>query len=566
MIFVAIASTLIADPSTPAARAESPPPRANVAIMSQTGLVAADHPLASAVGASVLSQGGSAADAGVATLLTLGVVNPFASGLGGGGFCVYRAPDGATAAFDFRELAPAAARPDMFSSRAKKDPRASTEGGLAVAVPGEAAGLWALHKRFGALPWAQAVEPARQVAAQGFHAGTLLPSRIDAKADDLRRFPALQAALRHADGSRIKRGDWLVRPALAQTLERLRDGGPEAFYTGPIASAIVRAVKAAGGQLTAKDLATYKITERAPLVGTYRGYTLITMPPPSSGGVAILQILKILEGWELRTMGRSPRAMHLIVEAMKHAFADRARWLGDPDQVKVPVERLTSEAYAASLRAKIDEAKTGEPQDYGSAPPPPDDAGTSHVSIVDAAGGMLACTSTVNTSFGSLVYVPEVGIVMNNEMDDFSSPNTPNAFGLVGSAQNAPGPGKRPLSSMSPTLVLEGDQPKMVAGASGGPTIITGTLMAIIAALDWQESPADAVVSGRVHHQWMPHRASVEDEEVAKELRARGHEVKVGPAFSSVQIIVKIGGGWVGVSDPRKNGRPAAASAQGRRP
>jgi gamma-glutamyltranspeptidase / glutathione hydrolase len=533
--------------------------------MSQSGVVAADHPLASAVGAQILSQGGSAADAGVATILTLGVVNPFASGLGGGGFCVYRAPDGQTMALDFREVAPQAARPDMFAKLKKANPRASTQGGLAVAVPGEAAGLWALHKRFGALPWAQAVDPAHQIAWRGFHVGTLLPERIANKADDLKRFPALEAALRHEDGSALKRGDWFTRPALADTLARLRDEGPDAFYTGPIASAIVRATKAAGGQLTAKDLATYKVTERAPLIGSYRGYTLITMPPPSSGGVALLEMLKILEGWDLRAIGRTPRAMHLIAEAMKHAFADRSRWLGDPDRVKVPTALLTSEAYAASLRAKIDEGKTRPPQDYGTVGPLPKDGGTSHISIVDAQGGMLSCTSTVNTSFGSLVYVPEAGIVLNNEMDDFSTPGTPNAFGLLGNAQNAPDAGKRPLSSMSPTLVLQGDAPAMIAGASGGPTIITGVLMALIATLDWEERPDQAVLAGRVHHQWMPNRAFVEDAEVGAALEQRGHEIKVGPAFSSVQIIVKKGGAWVGVSDPRKNGRPAAASAQAAR-
>lgn len=565
MIFVAIAMTLSSALSTPVLWAESPPPPANVAIMSQSGVVAADHPLASAVGAQILERGGSAADAGIATLLALGVVNPFASGLGGGGFCVYRAPDGATLALDFRERAPQAARPDMFAKLAKKNPRISIEGGLAVAVPGEAAGLWALHQRFGALPWADTVEPARQLAWQGAHVGTLLPMRIADKAEELTRWPVLKAALQHEDGRPLARGELWRRPVLARTLERLRDEGPRALYQGPLAEAIVRAARAAGGVMTAKDLADYAVTERAPLVGSYRGYQLLTMPPPSSGGVALLQMLKILEGYDLPAMGRSPDALHLIVEAMKHAFADRARWLGDPDSVKVPVDYLTGEAYAASLRAKIEMKRTREAKEYGTSAPPPDDEGTTHVSVVDKDGAMLACTSTINTSFGSMVYVPEAGIILNNEMDDFSTPGAPNAFGLVSSAQNAPGPGKRPLSSMSPTLVLRDGAPVVVVGGSGGPTIITGTLMALIAALDWREPPAQVITAGRVHHQWMPHRAWVEDEQVAQALAERGHEVKVGPSFNSIQIIVRSQDAWIGVSDPRKHGRPAAAHVPARR-
>ena len=561
---VAIVVVLTHAPSTPSAEPKSAPPPRNVTVLSQNGVVAADHPMASAVGAAILERGGSAADAGVATLLTLGVVNPFASGLGGGGFCLHRdAKTGVVAALDYREVAPAAASRDMYVVDGEVKSDLSRYGGLAVGVPGEPAGLWALHERYGALPWPALVDPAYQLAARGFLAGELLPQRLRAKDEDMSPLPPFRDAF-------APEGDWVApmevlrRPDLARTLARLRDQGPEGYYTGPIAEAIVEATKATGGILTAEDLARYEVTWRDPVSGTYReDYTLHSMPPPSSGGVALIEALNILEGFDLGAMGPSPKATHLIVEAFKHAFADRARWLGDADFVDVPVARLTSEAYAKKLRARIEEDETQKKDAYGSTAPPPDDSGTSHISVVDARGNMLSCTSTINTSFGSLVYVEQWGLILNNEMNDFSAqPGVPNAYGLVGNEQNAVAPRKRPLSSMSPTLVLRRGEPYLIAGASGGPTIITGTLLTILRVLDFGLSPTRAVADPRVHHQWLPHKVYLEHgaEALQEGLEEAGHVVDVGRAYNSVQLLVRTGPEqWTAVSDPRKKGRPAGA-------
>lgn len=567
-LLLAYAAGVLVSTDTAKAQSKSAPQGSIVTVMSQSGVVAADHPLASSVGAQVLSQGGSAADAAVATLLTLGVVNPFASGLGGGGLCVYRvASSGQSTALDFREVAPMAATQEMFIVKGKAQASLSREGGLAVAIPAEAAGLEALHKRYGRLRWAQVVEPAYQIAQRGHFVGQLMPKRLSSKGDKLKAKPGFWTAFGAVGGEEggrwVETGDLLKRPDLAKTLAELRDKGAAGFYQGPIAQAIVEAANAQGGRLSLKDLERYKPTWRTPIYGQYRGHEIISMPSPSSGGVALVQTLNILSGFELGKPGQEAKETHLIIEALKHAFADRARWMGDADFVKVPITTLTSAAYAASLRAKIDPEKTQPAKNYGSVKPPPNDDGTTHISIIDGRGDMIACTSTVNTSFGSMVYVQGYGLVLNNEMDDFSAqPGVPNAFGLVGNAQNAVAPSKRPLSSMTPTLITKDGKPFMVVGASGGPTIITGTLLAILSVIDYKRSPTEAVTGPRLHQQWLPELVFIEptSEEITEGLTARGHQLKVGPAFNSVQIIVKNDkGGWTAVSDPRKYGRPARA-------
>jgi len=558
----AVLLSLLHAPSTLIAQDKSAPQAPNVTVLSQNGAVAADHPLASAVGAGVLERGGSAADAGVATLLTLGVINPFASGLGGGGFCVYRdAASEKVEALDFREWAPAKASRDMYIVKGKADSSLSRYGGLAVGIPGEPAGLYALHEKYGALPWREVVQPAHDVAKRGFFVGDLLPKRLASKEDKLRVLPDFVQAFGDGEGW-VKPRQLLVREDLARALAKLRDEGPDGYYKGPVAEAIAAAVKRSGGILTTKDLASYKVTWREPLQSTYRkDYTVYAMPTPSSGGIVIIEVLNILEGFDLASMGYTAPAVHLIVEALKHAFADRATWLGDGDFVKVPVERLTSRAYADKLRAKVDTNKTKGLKSYGTSKPPKDDSGTTHVSILDTQGNMLACTSTVNTSFGSMVYVPEWGLILNNEMDDFSAqPGVPNAYGLIGNEQNAIAPGKRPLSSMSPTLVLKKGEPFMVAGGSGGPTIITGTLLALLRVIDFGMTPTQAVSYPRFHHQWMPHKLYLEPggEEVKEGLESAGHKIDVRGAYNSIQVVVKTEQGWEAVSDPRKDGRPAA--------
>ncbi len=529
-------------------------------VSSPHGMVASDHPLASQVGAKVLEDGGNAVDAGVATLLTLGLLNPFASGLGGGGFCVVRQNTGESAVLDFREVAPAAATADMYVVDGTVDRKLSTEGGLAVGVPGEAQGLHQLHEKYGKLGWAKVVSPAMKLARDGYEVGELLPQRLKQKAESLERHPEL-LKLYSVNGKPVQTGQRLKNPALAKFLLAYSKDGPTAFYLGKNASSVVAAAQANGGILTLEDLAKYKATWRTPLKGSYRGLEILTMPPPSSGGTTLLETLNILEGYQLNGFGKGVESDTVTIEALKHAFADRARWLGDADFVDVPVQKLISKSYADELRLRIRPWTVGTVESYGTTAQLPTDAGTSHISIIDRAGNMLACTSTVNTSFGSMVAVSDLGIVLNNQMDDFSAqPGVPNAYGLVGNEQNAIAAGKRPLSSMSPTLILKSGEPFMAVGASGGPTIITGTLQTILRIVDFGMSPLQAVSEPRLHAQWLPDLVWMEavSETEAAILEKRGHKLKISPGFTAVQVVVKRDGVYQGASDPRKKGLPAA--------
>lgn len=525
------------------------------------GMVAADHPLASQVGADILQGGGNAADAAVGTLLTLGVVNPFGSGLGGGGFCLVRPVDGEVNVIDFRERAPKKADRDMYIRDGKADISLTMRGGLAVGVPGEARGLEALHQKYGKSKWSFVVKPARQLAQSGFEVGRLLPKRLARMGDKIGADSPMGRVYRRGDGW-VKAGDQLKRPRLAAALRLLENEGAKPFYEGAIADAIVVSVNEADGVFQKDDLKDYRVTWREPLVGQYRGFEVFAMPPPSSGGTTILQALNILERYDLGTLGRNPESLHRITEALKHAFADRATWLGDADFVEVPVSRLVSQEYADGLVVKPNATLATE--EYGTSAQLPEDAGTSHVSIIDGDGNMVACTSTINTSFGSLVYVEEFGMVLNNEMGDFTAqPGVPNNYGLMGTEQNAVAPGKRPLSSMSPTLVTKDGEPYMSVGASGGPTIITGTLAAIIRAVDWQWPAADIVSRPRIHHQWLPAKLFAEElpESWVAVLRERGHNVAVRGGYTSVQMVIRNADGTlVGASDPRKMGQPAGVA------
>ena len=472
--------------------------------------------------------------------MTLGLVNPFASGLGGGGFCVYKPVNEDAAVLDFREVAPAAAHRDMYVRDGEVQRKLSVEGGLAVAVRGEPAGLHALHTRFGTLPWTKVVDPALVLARDGYEVGELLPIRLASKQSALEENKPLRS-LFERKGKLAAVGSKRSNPALAKFLAAYAKDGPSAFYEGENARAIVKAVQANGGILTLEDLVNYQPTWRTPLHGTYRGLDIITMPPPSSGGVALLETLNVLEHYNLVGFGPGVEYETILIEALKHAFADRARWLGDADFVEVPVEKLISKAYATELQRRIRPWTVGTVESYGTTAPPEDDHGTSHISIIDRAGNMLACTSTVNTSFGSMVAVTELGIVMNNQMDDFSAqPGVPNSYGLVGNEQNAIAPGKRPLSSMSPTLLLRDGKPFMAVGASGGPTIITGTLQAILRVVDFNMSAQDAVSLPRLHAQWLPELVFMEaaSETTKTILEKRGHRLKIGDGFTAVQVVV----------------------------
>lgn len=530
----------------------------------QQGAVAADHPLASEAGLEILRAGGNAADAAVTVALVLGVVNPFASGMGGGGFALWRGADGSAIALDFRETAPAAASRTMYLDAAGTViPGLSSEGGLAVGTPGEVAGLFELHRRWGRLPWADVVAPAARIAREGFVVNELLPQRLRMVADLLERTPSLAAPFRDGDGW-IEAGDTLQRTDLADALDQIAADGPDAFYRGAIADDIVASVAAAGGVLTADDLAAYAVREREPLVSAYHGHTLLTMPPPSSGGSVIASVLRALDGRHLDRVGwESAATVHVVSQAFAGAFADRALHLGDDRFVTIDWEAVLGEARTRELIEGYDPAVARDAAAWGPVLAPPVDGGTSHFSIVDPDGNAVALTTTVNTIFGSGVVTPRFGIVLNNQMDDFAAaPGVPNAFGLVGSEANAIEAGKTPLSSMSPTIVLREDATGThevvgVLGASGGPQIITATVLGILQAIDHQRSPEQIVSQPRFHHQWLPDRVLLEDgvaDSVADSLSDLGYTVVRGTFTSALQMLWRLPDGWAGASDPRKFG------------
>lgn len=556
---VALVLVSLGAPPPPAQGAAQPPE------LARGGLVAADAVDASKVGADILAAGGSAADAAVATALALGVVHPQASGLGGGGFVLYYdAETDDVVVLDFRERAPAAATRDMFVVDGQVDEELVLRSGLAVGVPGELAGLWALHQRYGRLPWAQVVEPARRLAADGFTVDWSLAEAVAEQRAAIEARPALAALLSDADGTLVERGDHLRNPALAATLARIAEEGPAALYAGEGAQAIVEASAGAGGLLTLEDLAGYEVRELEPLVADYRGYTLATMPPPSSGGVTMLETLEILEGYDLRALGHNSSAyLHVLAEALQFAFADRASFLGDPAFTEVPVARLLDPALAETRRGLIRLDATLARADYAHLSTPaqvPDDGGTSHLSVVDGARNMVALTTTVNTGFGAMLVAGDTGLVLNNEMADFTAqPGVPNVFGLIGDEANSVAPGKTPLSSMSPTLVFRDGVPFMALGGSGGPRIITATLQTFLNVVDFDMDVSAAVAAPRLHHQWVPELLFVEPEhpaDVREALAGRGHELVQVDHLAAVQAIVVTDGGLLGASDPRKGGWP----------
>ena len=531
------------------------------------GMVAADHRLASQAGVEMLQRGGNAVDATVATAFAVGVVNPSSCGLGGGGFMlIYLARDHRAVALDYREVAPAAATPDMFVRDGRAVPALSQFGGLAVAVPGEAAGLSLVLRRFGTLPLATTLEPAIRYARDGFVIEPHLAREIARNQDAFRADPRLARTFLRADGSPLDAGDTLRRPELAHTLERLAHDGPEPFYRGDIAAAIATNTQRSGGILTEQDLATYRPRWRRPLVGQWRDDEIYTMPPPSSGGGVLLEVLGMLRRDDLPALGQeSATYLHLLAEAMSHGFADRARFYGDPDQVGVPLGFLLSPRNTADLRRRISAAHTGAPDTYGSvigtAASAAPDHGTSHLSVMDAHGNAVACTTTINTSFGSRVVAGDTGIILNNEMDDFSAqPGTPNAFGLVGATANAIAPGKRPLSSMTPTIVVHRDIPRLALGGSGGPLIITGTLQVLLNVLAFDFDATTAVGAPRMHNQWTPPALNVEPDVPAgtrSALARVGHVVKEVPSMGAIQAVRRTAGVFEGASDPRKGGEAA---------
>jgi len=516
---------------------------------------------ASRAGLAMLEAGGNAVDAAVAVAFAVGVTQPFSAGIGGGGFLLIRLADGRVVALDARETAPAAAHRDMYVAEGVAE-WASVRGPLAVAVPGLVAGLVMALEQYGSMPLAQVMAPAIALAEEGYAINPYQVRMIEYMRTrfDPEHFPETTRIQFPPAGERAKPGWRLVQKDLAETLRAIAKTKGESFYRGAAAKQMAAAVKDAGGLLTEDDLARYRPKLREPVQGSYRGIEVYSYPPPSSGGVVLIEMLNILEGFELTPAGRGGSvAMHKIAETMKLAFADRAAYLGDPDFVDVPTQQLLSKERATLQRALIGE-KALALKGPGF---PVDDAGTTHLSVTDGSGNAVALTMTINTPYGSGITVPGTGVLLNNEMDDFAKAvGVANAYGLVDTkGANAIEPGKRPLSSMTPTILLKDGRPFMVTGSPGGPRIISTTLLTILNVVDFGLNVQEAVAAPRFHHQWLPDKLLVEPatpQDVVEALRARGHAVEVqSREWSAAEaIVVDPETGWhLGASDPRRGGR-----------
>jgi len=541
----------------------------SIAPAQQQGAVVADNELAAKVGMEILKNGGNAVDAAVATAFTLAVVDQSASGLGGGGFMViYQAKDKKAHALDFRETAPAAASREQYLKNGKPVPSLSLTGALAVGVPGEVAGLAEAQKRFGTLPLSAVMAPAIRYAVEGFAPQLRLRYALDRQLQNIRKNPDL-ARVMLAKDEIPGEGETIRQRELAESLKAIAEQGPKVFYEGWIGQAIAERIKKDGGSLTLEDLKSYKPAWREPIVGRYRKWTVLTMPPPSSGGIAVIEALNVLEHYKLGSMQHnSAPYLHLVAETLKHAFADRAQYLGDPDFVSVPTAKLISKDYANWVRGRISTAKTYPPKYYGLAAYNAEKGGTTHLGVIDKSGNAVSASLTVNTQFGSKILVAETGIVLNNEMDDFAIyPGAPNVFGLVGNDANSLQPKKRPLSSMAPTIVLENDRPALVAGASGGPRIISATLQSILNVLDFRMPLKKALAAPRIHHQWMPEDLAVETGIPAgtrKALEKLGHKVQEKSSLGLAEVVAVQKGKTIAQPDPRRE-EPAAAGERGER-
>jgi gamma-glutamyltranspeptidase/glutathione hydrolase len=528
-------------------------------------MVVTDAPLATAVGVDVLRAGGNAVDAAVATAFALAVVYPEAGNIGGGGFMVAYFADGRTAALDFRERAPLAATRDMYLDERGEPTDRSITGHLAAGVPGAVAGLWAAHQRFGTKPWRELLEPAIRLARDGFAVDSHFAAAIRNDSARLARFPA-SAALFLPGGRPPRPGDTWRNPDLAAVLERIAERGPAGFYEGETADLIVAEMQRGGGIITHEDLRSYEPRWREPIEFRYRGRRIISMPPPSSGGITLALIANILENDDLGRLGWSTApTLHLVAEAMRRAFADRNHFLGDPDFVEIPRARLLSREHAAAWRATISrERATPSSEIVAGAVPVEEGAHTTHFSIVDPEGNAVALTTTINELFGSAVTVTGAGFLLNDEMDDFASkPGAPNMYGLVQGEANAIEPGKRMLSAMTPTIVLdEQDRPWLVTGARGGPRIITAVFQVLSNVVDHGLDLTAAVTAPRIHHQHLPDVLFYEEGGLAPEtvraLEALGHTVQPRSGYiGNAPSILRQGDVWVGVPDPRVGGSAA---------
>lgn len=526
------------------------------------GAIATVDPIATDAAVQALKDGGNAIDAAVAAGLTLGVVNGYNSGIGGGCFVVCRLADGTVFTINGREKAPDRAHRDLYLRNGEADPNLSRVGALAVAVPGALMAYAQLSETHGRIPFHKHLLKAAAIAEQGFKIPAAYASTLKGRSFDLKKFPASARIFLDTKGNPYQAGAVLKQTDLANTYRQVAAHGTDWFYKGPFAKKTAAWMNANDGVLSEADFAQYTITRPAPVQTTYRGYTVYGMPPPSSGGVHVIQILNMLEARNLKKINpRSADFFHLISESMKLAFADRAHWLGDPAFAKVP-RGLMDKGYARKLAARIHPSQIIEVKSHGIPPKVTEDIfdkHTTHFSCADSAGNWVAITATINTHFGSKVVIPGTGVLMNNEMDDFAAaPGAPNAFGLLGAEANSVEPGKRPLSSMSPTLVLKGNQPVLALGAAGGPTIITQTLLAIVHTLDYGLSLKEALAQPRFHHQWKPDTLRIElksGQSVLNQLRQRGHQLKLYNSMGSTQAVGWFEGKFKAVHDPRSKGK-----------
>ena len=497
----------------------------------ENGIVTSASRLASEVGVDILKRGGNAVDASVATAFALAVTWPTAGNIGGGGFMVYHGEDGHATTFDFREKAPLAASERMYVGTDGQSTNMQHRGFLSVGVPGTVAGLYMAHQKHGNLPWADLVDPAVRLARDGIPITYALYDGFRRNQSFWDQFPSSAAVFLKADGSQYQLGDTWKQPDLARTLERIRDEGRDGFYKGENARMLANFMQANGGLITEEDLAMYEAVEREPVRGTYRGYEIVSMPPPSSGGVGIIQMLNILEGFDLAAMGHnSADYLHVLTEAMRRSYANRAEFLGDPDfNPDMPVNRLISKEHAANLRATIDmeKASISDESRFGQIY---ESEETTHFSVVDADGNMVSLTYTLENSYGSRIVAEGGGYLLNNEMGDFNPvPGVTNRDGQIGTDPNLVAPQKRMLSSMSPTIVAQNGKPVLAIGSPGGRTIINTTMQVILNMIDHGMNVAQAVEAGRMHHQWLPDRSSFEgmmfSPDTIRLYEAKGHTV-----------------------------------------
>jgi gamma-glutamyltranspeptidase / glutathione hydrolase len=561
LVFPIVAAATIMAPAV--AREQ---PTAGSAVRASSGMVVSSSSIASRAGADVLRAGGNAVDAAIATGFALSVTHPSAGNIGGGGFMVIRFPDGRVTAFDFREKAPAASSAKMFlDEKGEYSSQIHHNSHIAVGVPGTVAGFAKAHATYGKLDWKRLVDPAIRLSSDGFEVSPNLARSLSSVLSVMDRYPASIESF-SKKGTPYDAGEMLKQPDLAKTLGRIRDQGRNGFYTGETARLIAAEMKRGGGLITEQDLAQYEAKERAPIRGTYRGYDIISMPPPSSGGVALVEMLNILEGYDLHAMGDMSAAyIHHVTEAMRRAYRDRARYLGDTDFVDVPIAKLTSKEYAAQQRQTIDENKATPSSVNDIMVADNESPQTTHYSVVDGDGMAVSVTYTLEAGFGSKIVVPGGGFLLNNEMGDFNAaPGMTTENGLIGTSPNLARPGQRMLSSMTPSILAKDGKLVAVIGSPGGRTIINTVLDVTLNVIDFGKDIQAAVDAPRIHHQWLPDRLSIEEDGVSDDvltrLRAMGHDVRVGGrqgAANCIMVDPKTGE-RVGAADPRDRDAGAA--------